>query len=142
MTHGALRVSAIALGAAAFVSLSPLSAASARDVNGAREVGRRNPASSTPMRITMATTAIPTTTCGGTGADTSGMGIATSIANPGAAAAAGVIGGILGAGVAAGYPYGCDPYGYGYCPGYDWGDYYGPYYGGFGYGYGPGFGYG
>ena len=29
MTHGALRVSAIALGAAAFVSLSPLSAASA-----------------------------------------------------------------------------------------------------------------
>jgi hypothetical protein len=133
MTLGALRVSALALSAAAFVLSAPLSGA------GAATVGHHY------QHVTH-----PRVTHGAHGyvarnrvahhhyAWRNGRRYAYGY-NPGAAVAAGVIGGALGA---AAYPYSCDDsyYGsYGACDtgDYAWGGDYGPYYGG--YGYYPGF---
>ena len=117
MTLGALRVSALALSAAALVLASPLPAANARRLVAhsthismplthvsllachARLARVRRARPRRPIAITFGET--DTATLNGY--------------NPGAAVAAGVIGGSL----AAGYPYSCDysycgPYGYGY----------------------------
>ena len=113
MTHGALRVSAIALGAAALVSLSPLSAASAATVvhHPAHAVHGR--AGHAYGRVAHAHGHHYVWRNGHRYAYGYGY-------NPGAAVAAGVIGGILGA--AAGYPYDCGGYyygpTYGSCSGY------------------------
>ena len=145
MTHGALRVSAIALGAAAFVSLSPLSAASAATSTGpadGRSASRAHLcASLCPPRLYA-----HYVWRNGRRYVWNGHSYVYGYGyNPGAAAAAGVIGGIAGCG-AAGYPYGCDPYGIRLLPRLRWATTTGrigaairPYYGGFGYGYGPGF---
>ena len=101
MTHGALRVSAIALGAAALVSLSPLSAATAATVvhHPAHAVHGR--AGHAYGRVAHAHGHHYVWRNGHRYAYGYGY-------NPGAAVAAGVIGGVLGA--AAGYPYDCGGY--------------------------------
>jgi hypothetical protein len=127
MTHGALRVSAIALGAAAFVSLSPLSAAvAATSATTPEAVQHTYVHHYTPRAHTIWR---------------NGRRYVWNVHsygyNPGAAVAAGVIGGVAGA--VAGYPYACYNWPYdGYCPAYSWGGYYGPGWSGWGYGYGPG----
>ena len=97
MTHGAIRVSAIALGVAAFVSLSPLSAASAATFN--------KPGDGSAPRAHLYATTIPTTHThhyvwrNGRRYVWNGHSYVYSYGyNPGAAAAAGVIGGIAGGG--------------------------------------------
>src|SRR5271170_7079683 len=126
MTIGALRISAIALGAAAFAVLSPLPAADAATVVHHPAHGVSHPAHGVHQRI----------------AHVQGRVYARHYAhahvhrhvygyNPGAAGAAGVI-----VGAAPGYPYSCDYNYYGPYGGCDYGDYgdygyYGPYFGGF-----------
>ena len=135
MTLGALRVSALALSAAALVLSSPLSAANAATV--ARHYQHathyQHAAHSRVAHARVAHGVHEYVARGHAGHRhyvwRNGHRYAYGY-NPGAAVAAGVIGG-----VAAGYPYSCDysysgPYG-----GYDYGDYadygydYGPYYG-------------
>src|SRR5271155_1192459 len=131
MTHGALRVSALALGAAALVSLSPLSAASAATVvhHPAHAVHGR--AGHAYGRVAHAHGHHYVWRNGHRYAYGYGY-------NPGAA----VVGGVLGA--AAAYPYDCGGYAYGpydgSCSDYGYGSGY-PYYG-YGYGYGGYGGYG
>jgi hypothetical protein len=136
MSLDALRISAIALGAAALTSLSPISTASAaavvrHPIHAAHHYAGRGHVHHYAYRH------------GHRYVYPHGHRYAYGY-DPGAAVAGAVIGGALGA--AAGYPYGCDPYsngpwGYGSCPAYDSGGYDGgPYYGGFGYGYGPAYG--
>jgi hypothetical protein len=129
MTHG-VRASALALGLAAFASLSPLAASAATNVHHPAPAAHARRASHVNGRLTAHRNVRHYA-----------HGRAHHYAygyNPGAAAAAGVIGGIVGA--ASAYPYSCDDYygAYGAC---DYGDYgyYAPYYGGYGYGYNPGF---
>jgi hypothetical protein len=134
MTHGVLRVSAIALGAAALVSLSPLSAASAA-------TSATSPATVQHAYAHHYTPHAHTVWRNGRRYVWNGHSYVYGYGyNPGAAVAAGVIGGIAGA--AAGYPYSCTNWTYdGSCPAYGWGGDYGPYWGGYygAYGYGPGY---
>ncbi|HEY1782606.1 MAG TPA: hypothetical protein VGG79_19605 [Roseiarcus sp.] len=127
MTLGAIRVSALALGASALTLLSPLSVANAATV--VHHPAIRGRVTHAHGRHTVHYYAHPYLR-GHRYAYGNGY-------NPGAAAAVGVIGGILGAGLAGAYD--CGGYGYGSCDGYGYG--YGPDYGGFGYAY-PGYGYG
>ena len=120
MTHGALRISAIAIGAAAFVSLLPLSAASAATVVHQPAHGVHHAAGGVHRHVAHVHGRVYAHHYGHAHRYAYGYGY-----NPGAAVAAGVIGG--------GYPY-CDDY------------YYGPYYGscdyyswGYPYWWGPGF---
>jgi hypothetical protein len=129
MSRGALRVSAIALGAAAFALLSPLSAASAATLV------HHYPAHGVHRRVAHVHGRLYVHRYAHGNAHHYAYGYGY---NPAPAAAAGVIGGILG-GLGA-YPYDCSSYYYGSygCPAYyDWGDDYWPYYG---YGYGPYYG--
>ena len=96
MTHGVLRISAIALGAAAFAILSPLAAADARGSSPAHGVHRK--VAHVHGRV-----------YAHHNVRHYAHGYAYGGYNPGAAAAAGLIGGVLG-GLAGGYPYGCDYY--------------------------------
>src|SRR5271168_4315411 len=143
MTNRALRVSAIALGAAVFVSLSPLPEASAATVV-------HHPAHAVHVRVAHANTygRVAHAHAYGRVAHARGRHYVWRNGhryaygygyNPGAAVAAGVVGGVLGA--AAGYPYDCGGYyygpTYGSCSGYYGSGY--PYYG-YGYGWGPGYG--
>jgi hypothetical protein len=136
MTHGALQVSAIALGAAAFVSLSLPSAASAATTI-PQTVHHTYSHHYTPHAHTIWRNGRRYVWNGHSYVYSHGY-------NPGAAVAAGVIGSVAGA--VAGYPYSCDNWPYNdYCPGYAWGSDYGPYGGGYwpgsygwGYGYSPG----
>ena len=132
MTNG-VRTSVLALGVAAFASLSPLSAANAATTvhHPARAVHGR-----TAHVYGRVTAHHNVHRYAHHYAHRYGHRYAYGYGyNPGAAAAAGVIGGILG-GLVGGYPYSCDDY------------YYGPYgacgyYGDYGYGYPDyGFGYG
>ena len=127
MTLGALRVSALALGASTLTLFSPLPVANAATVVHHPAIhGRVTYAHGRHTVHHYARHSVR----GHRYAYGNGY-------NPGAAAAVGVIGGILGAGLAGAYD--CGGYGYGSCDDYGYG--YGPYYGGFGYGY-PGYGYG
>jgi hypothetical protein len=133
MTFRALRVWALALSAAAFVSSAPLSGAGAATVaHNYHHVTHSRVAHGVHGYVARNHVAHHHY------AWRNGRRYAYGY-NPGAAVAAGVIGGALGA---AAYPYSCDDsyYGsYGACDtgDYAWGGYYGPYYGG--YGYYPGF---
>src|SRR5271170_5228399 len=135
MTHGALRISAIALGAAAFVSLSPLPEASAA-------TAVHHPAHAVHARAAHAYGRVAHAH-GRHYVSRNGHRYAYGYGgyNPGAAVAAGVLGGVL-----AGYPYDCGGYSYGpdygSCDDYGYGSgypYYGYGYGGYG-GYGGGYG--
>jgi hypothetical protein len=136
MTLGALRVSAIALGASALALLSPLPAANAATVTHRyQHVAHPRVAHGAHAYVAHSRTGARHYVWRNGHRYASGYGY-----NPGAAVAAGVIGGALGA---AANPYTCE-YDYGPYGGCDYGDYadygdYGPYYGGFGYGYAPGF---
>ncbi len=143
MTHGALRVSAIALGAAAFVSLSPLSMASADTSTPSGVTAPQSGASSTPGGAAPTSQATPSLT---EPAPTPGWAEAGRqdvqqpsqhnvrhytrhyawrnghryvyySNNPVAAAATGVVGGLADAGSLAAYPIYCFPR-YGSCPVY------------------------
>ena len=147
MTNGALRTSAIALGAAAFAMLSTIPAADAATavhhyghVAHARVGHARVAHGHVYGHVARARAGTRHYVWRNGRRYAYGAGY-----NPGAAVAAGVIGGVLG-GLAGGYPYSCDysyygPYdscgyygvGDGYWPYYGYG--YGPYYGGYG-GYG------
>jgi hypothetical protein len=133
MTHGALRISAIAVGAAAFVSLSPLSAASAATVVHHPAHGVHHAAGGVHRQVAHVHGRVYAHHYGHAHryayghAHRYGYGYGY---NPGAAVAAGVIGG--------GYPY-CDDYSdygpyYGSCNDYSYGYSY-PYYD-YGYGFG------
>jgi len=121
MTIGALRISAIALGPAAFAVLSPLPSAGAATVVHHPAHGVHRQVAHVHGRVYAHHSAHAHRYAYRNGY------------NPGAAVAAGVIGG-----AAAGYPYSCDYYGYGPYGGCDYGDYGydGPYFGGFGFGSG------
>src|SRR5271154_324081 len=141
MTHGALRISAIALGAAVFVSLSPLPEASAATVV-------HHPAHAVHVRVAHANAygRVAHAHAYGRVAHARGRHYVWRNGhryaygygyNPGAAVAAGVVGDVL-----AGYPYDCGGYSYGLydgsCDDYGYGSGY-PY-NGYGYGgYGGGF---
>jgi hypothetical protein len=156
MSHDVLRASAIALGAAALVSLSPLFPASADTGAASGQI---------PLAVSGTTTIHhPAHTYVRHYADHythhqryvwrngrryvwNGHGYVYDYGFD-AAGAGGVVGGVAGLSPAAGYPYSYNCDYYGSCPDdYGWGDdywplwggYYGPYYGGFGYGYRRGF---
>jgi hypothetical protein len=131
MTLGALRVSALALSAAAFVLSAPLSGAGAATV--APNHHAAHPRVTHGMHGYVARSHAPHRHYAWRIGHRYAYGY-----NPGAAVAARVIGGALGAA----YPYSCDDAYYGSYGGCDTGDYawggdYVPYYGG--YGYYPGF---
>jgi hypothetical protein len=145
MTHGALRVSAIALGAAAFVSLSPLSTASAQTPTPSGATSTQSGASSTPSgAATMPGEATPSLsepapTPGW--AEAGPQGVQQPVRhhyahryirhyawrnghryvyynnNPVASTATGVVGGLADLGSLAAYPFYCFPR-YGSCPVY------------------------
>ena len=144
MTHGALRVSAIALGAAAFVSLSPLSTASADTSTPSGVTAPQSGASSTPSGAAPTTgeatpsLSEPAPTPGWAEAGPqdvqqpsrhtvrhytrhyawrNGHRYVYYSNNPVAAAATGVVGGLADAGSLAAYPIYCFPR-YGSCPVY------------------------
>ena len=146
MTHGALRVSAIALGAAAFVSLSPLSTVSADTSTPSSVTSPQNGATSAPngaaprVKRSDATPSLaePAPTPGW--AEAGPQGVQQSARpyahhdsrhyawrnghryiyysnNPVASAATGVVGGLADLGSIAAYPIYCFPR-YGSCPVY------------------------
>jgi hypothetical protein len=144
MTHGALRVSAIALGAAAFVSLCPLSTASAQTSTQSGAPGTQSGASSIPSGAAATqgeatpSLAEPAPTPGWAEAGPqdvqqpshhyvhhytrhyawrNGHRYVYYSNNPVAAAATGVVGGLADLGSIAAYPIYCFPR-YGSCPVY------------------------
>jgi hypothetical protein len=134
MTLGALRISALALGASALALLSPLPAANAATVaHHYQHVAHPRVTHGVHGYVAHSHTAPRHYVWRNGHRYVYGY-------NPDAAVAAGMIGSALGA--AAAYPYSCGydygPYGCDYGD-YGWGGYYAPYYGGFGYGYAPGF---
>jgi hypothetical protein len=146
MTHGALRVSAIALGAAAFVSLAPLTTASADDSAASGMTSTPSSQAATPSGTASTTGAAepslsepaptpgwaeggpPSTTSGATAAQNrhygtrhyawrNGHRYVYYSNNPVANAATGVVGSMADLGSLAAYPIYCFPR-YGSCPVY------------------------